>query len=75
MDTYYVKLGSKLREIREAKKMTLVEVSEKMKTTHKTIANYETARTKISTPILFKLCEVYSYDVAALLDESISYLK
>lgn len=75
MDTYYVKLGIKLREIRDAKKMTLVEVSEKINMTYKAIANYETARRKISTPILISLCEVYNYDVAVLLDESVSYLK
>jgi transcriptional regulator with XRE-family HTH domain len=74
MDNYYVKLGQKLRDMRESRKLTLVEVSERLKITHKTLANYETGERKVPHPTIIKLCMIYHYDLNALMDESITFL-
>lgn len=75
METYYVKLGQKLRELRKAKKYTLVQVAERLGVTHKTLANYETGNHKPSHTTLLKLCMIYNYDIGQLMDESITYLE
>lgn len=74
MDTYYVKLGQRLREIREKRKMTLMEVSQRLKITHKSLANYEMGERKIPHPTIIKLCMIYDYDLNMLMDESITFL-
>ena len=74
METYYVKLGERLREIRIQRKYTLVQVAERLNVTHKTLANYETGQTKPSHTTLLKLCMIYNYDIGQLMDESITFL-
>lgn len=64
-----VLIGSRLKEMRNAKKFSLRYVEEKTGRSNVTISNYETGRLSIDLPFLKKLCNLYGVDMIEFLGE------
>ena len=73
-NTYFNKLGGKLREIRLDRGYTLEFVADKVGLTPKAIHFYESGLRKISNPTIYQLCQVYHYDINKFWDETVPFL-
>ena len=62
-------IGSRLKEMRNAKKYSLRYVAERIGKNNVTISNYETGRLAIDIPTLKKMCTLYGVDMLAFLSE------
>ena len=74
-DKYYEWVGSKLKEFRLRRKLTLEEVGEKIGKTKKQVQFYETGHTRLYLPTIIKLCEIYNIDYRKFIEASLAYLE
>lgn len=71
---YYKYIGDQFRQLRINKGLSLQDVADRIGVTRMTIANYETARTRIPQEIAKKLCSIYGIDFDAFTISANVYL-
>lgn len=64
-----VLIGSRLKDMRNAKGLSLRDVAKLIGRNNVTISNYETGRIGVDIPTLKKLCTLYGVDMLAFLAE------
>lgn len=78
MDSYdkelYLILGSRLRQIRNEKKLSLEYVANKINMTKKTIQRYEVGAQRVPVDKLIAMCNLYNYSIDELNNEVKSLL-
>ena len=73
-DPVNVLIGSRLKELRLARKYSLEYVAEKIGKSDTNIFFYENGRHTMSIPVLKKLCDLYGVDMLKFLDEIMDQL-
>lgn len=71
---YYQFIGEQLRQCRVNKNLSLQDVADRVGLTRMTIANYETARTRIPFDVAKRLCQIYDIDFNDLMVKANQYL-
>jgi len=59
---YYTYIGNEMRQYRINRGLSLQDVADRIGVTRMTIANYETARTKMPFNVAKQLCQIYDKD-------------
>ncbi len=60
----YAWQGKRLVRLRKKHKLSRLELAKKLSVSYQTIANYETNRHTPSLPVVLRMCQVFSVDLA-----------
>lgn len=67
---YYTDLGQKLRNMRKAKKYTLLDMASKLNKSVATMSKYENGELAIAVDVLIDYCRILNVDIMQLLPET-----
>jgi transcriptional regulator with XRE-family HTH domain len=74
MKAFYKWVGSQLRTHRENRQLSLEDVATRVGVTKKTIANYETANTRVPLDVVKQLCAIYGMDFDEFIREANNHI-
>ena len=70
-----VKIGKKIKELRQSRGMTQKELSEKLKLTTRHVSDMEQDRSRASYDVLIQICKVFEISLDTLFSEYIEVQK
>lgn len=71
---FYIELGKELKNIRTNRHISQQYVADRMGLSRSAISCYEVGKRQMNIDDLFKICEIYNYDINELVNKVRKYL-